>query len=135
MAVGELLMPIRGAMRQELLSGDYIRADETPVDVQSERTKGKNHQAYLWQYRRPLGSVVFDFQLDRSGQGTRRFLEDFEGILKTDGYAGYGKVGGKEMVHAGCWTHARRHRLVRHVILRAGRRSSLVSPPFDQRER
>ena len=86
MAVGELLMPIVGAMRQELLSGGYIQADETPVDVQSERTKGKNHQAYLWQYGRPGGSVVFDFQLDRSGQGPRQFLEDFEGILQTDGY-------------------------------------------------
>jgi transposase len=50
MAVGGLLMPIVGSMRQELLSGGYIQADETPIDVQSERTKGKNHQAYLWQY-------------------------------------------------------------------------------------
>jgi transposase len=81
MAVGELLIPIRGAMRQELLSGDYIQADETPVDVQSERTKGKNHQAYLWQYSRPLGPVVFDFQIDRSGQGPRQFLGEFEGVL------------------------------------------------------
>src|SRR5271165_2457674 len=109
MAVGELLMPIVGAMRQELLSGGYIKADETPVDVQSERTKGKNHQAYLWQYGRPGGSVVFDFQLDRSGQGPRQFLGDFDGILQTDGYAGYGKVGGRNLVHAGCWAHARRY--------------------------
>jgi hypothetical protein len=27
----------------------------------------------------------------------------------TDGYVGYGKVGGKEMVHAACWAHARRY--------------------------
>jgi len=53
--VGEMLMPIVGAMRRELLSGGYIQADEAPVDVQSERTKGKNHQAYLWQYSRPGG--------------------------------------------------------------------------------
>jgi hypothetical protein len=64
MAVGELLMPIVEAMRRELLSGGYIQADETPVDVQSERTKGKNHQAYLWLCSRPGGPVVFDFQLD-----------------------------------------------------------------------
>jgi len=109
MAVGELLMPIVRAMHQELLSGGYIQADETPVDVQSDRTKGKNHQAYLWQYGRPGGSVVFDFQLDRGAQGPRRFLGEFEGILQTDGYAGYGKVGGNNMVHAGCWAHARRY--------------------------
>ena len=49
--------------------------------------------------------AAFDFQLDRSGQGPRQFLGEFEGILQTDGYAGYGKVGGKEMVHAACWAH------------------------------
>ena len=107
MVVGELLMPIVGAMRQELLGGGYIQADETPVDVQSERTKGKNHQAYLWQYSRPGGAVVFDFQVDRGAQGPRQFLGEFDGILQTDGYAGYGKVGGKNMVHAGCWAHYR----------------------------
>ncbi len=34
MRVGELLRPITAAMGQELLKGDYIQADETPVDVQ-----------------------------------------------------------------------------------------------------
>jgi transposase len=109
MAVGELLMPIVGAMRLELLSGGYIQADETPVDVQSDRTKGKNHQAYLWQYSQPGGAVVFDFQLDRGAHGPRQFLTEFGGILQTDGYAAYGKVGGKNMVHAGCWAHGRRY--------------------------
>jgi transposase len=37
------------------------------------------------------------------------FLGEFAGILQTDGYTGYGKVGGKDMVHAGCWAHARRY--------------------------
>ena len=49
MRVGELLRPISGAMAQELLAANYIQADETPVGVQSERARGKNHQAYLWQ--------------------------------------------------------------------------------------
>jgi hypothetical protein len=47
------------------------------------------------------GAVVFDFLLDRSLQGPRQFLGDFHGILQTDGYVAYGKVGGKNMVHAG----------------------------------
>jgi transposase len=42
-------------------------------------------------------------------KGPRQFLGEFDGILQTDGYAGYGKVGGKNMVHAGCWAHARRY--------------------------
>jgi hypothetical protein len=62
MRVGELLRPISGAMAQELLAGNYIQADETPVGVQPESVRGKNHQAYLWQYSRPSGVVVFDFR-------------------------------------------------------------------------
>jgi transposase len=59
--VGELLIPMVAVMRRELISGSYIQADETPVDVQMHEGRGKNHQAYLWQYSRPGGSVVFDF--------------------------------------------------------------------------
>ena len=33
--VGELLVPMVAAMRCELISGTYIQADETPVDVQT----------------------------------------------------------------------------------------------------
>ena len=33
----------------------------------------------------------------------------FGGILQTDGYTGYGKVGGQRVVHAGCWAHVRRY--------------------------
>jgi transposase len=108
MRVGELLRPISVAMTQELVAGNYIQADETPVDVQSERTKGKNHQAYLWQYSRPGGAVVFDFRMGREREGPKRFLGDFEGILQSDGYAAYDHVGGPKIVHAACWAHARR---------------------------
>jgi transposase len=45
MRVGELLRPISGAMAQELMAGSYIQADETPVGVQPESVRGKNHQA------------------------------------------------------------------------------------------
>ena len=57
------------AMRRELISGTYIQADETPVDVQMHEGRGKNHQAYLWQYSRPGGTVVFDFRLGRGRYG------------------------------------------------------------------
>lgn len=46
MTVGEMLTPVVGVMRRELLAGGYIQADETPVDVQAHDKRGKNHQAY-----------------------------------------------------------------------------------------
>jgi transposase len=108
MQVGELLRPIVGAMRQDLLGGSYLQADETPVGVQLHDGRGKNHQAYLWQYGHPRGSVVFDFRLGRERDGPKRFLADFAGVLQSDGYGAYDQVGGHGIVHAACWAHARR---------------------------
>jgi transposase len=108
MQVGELLIPIAETMRGELLGGSYIQADETTVDVQMHDGRGQNHQAYLWQYGRPGGGVVFDFQLGRGRDGPKKFLGQFEGILQTDAYSAYDHVGGPGIVHAGCWSHSRR---------------------------
>lgn len=108
MRVGELLMPMAGVMRRELLRGTYIQADETPVDVQMHDGRGQNHQGYLWQYGTPGGGVVFDFRLGRGREGPKQFLGQFEGILQTDGYAAYDHIGGPNMIRAACWAHSRR---------------------------
>jgi hypothetical protein len=101
-------MPIAGAMRQELLAGNYLQADETPVAVQMHDGRGTNHQGYLWQHGTPGGSVVFDFRMGRAREGPKLFLDKYAGLLQTDGYAGYDGVGGEGLVHAACWSHARR---------------------------
>ena len=98
MRVGESLIPMTAVMGRELVGGSYIQADETPVDVQMHDQRGKNHQAYLWQYSR----------LGRGRAGPREFLGRFEGILQTDGYIAYDQVGGPKMVRVCCWAHARR---------------------------
>ena len=108
MRVGELLLPLAGAMRRELLAGRYLQADETPVAVQLHDGNGANHQAYLWQYGQPGGSTIFDFRMGRGREGPKQFLGNFSGILQTDGYAAYDHVGSPGMVHAACWSHARR---------------------------
>ena len=51
---------------------------------------------------------MFDFCLGRGREGPKDFLGQFEGILQTDGYSAYEKVGGPKLVHAGCWAHSRR---------------------------
>ncbi len=108
MRVGELLTPITAAIGRELIGGGYIQADETPVPVQMHDRRGKNHQAYLWQYGKPGESTVFEFRMGRGREGPKRFLGQFEGILQTDGYTAYDRTGGPKMVHAACWAHARR---------------------------
>jgi transposase len=108
MQVGELLRPLVGVMGRQLVQGSYLQADETAVEVQTNDRRGKNHQGYLWQYGRPGAETVFDFRLGRDRAGPKYFLQDFHGLLQTDGYADYDKVGASGMVHAACWAHCRR---------------------------
>jgi transposase len=108
MRVGELLQPVAEAMRQELLAGAYLQADETVVPVQMRDKRGADHQAYLWQYGKPGGATVFDFQLGRGREGPAKFLKHWSGILQTDGYPAYDNIGGQRITHVGCWAHARR---------------------------
>jgi len=124
MRVGELLVPLAEALRRELLRGTYLQADETPVGVQLHDGSGHNHLAYLWQYGRPHGAVVFDFRMGRGREGPKRFLEQFDGLLQSDGYAAYDSVGGPKMVHAVCWSHSRR-KFVEAVKLHPGDRAAL----------
>ena len=108
MRVGELLEPVIEAMRADLLRASYIQADETIVPVQMHDGRGSDHPAYLWQYGTPGGETVFDFQLGRGRDGPAKFLKDWNGILQTDGYQAYDRVGGPGLIHVGCWAHARR---------------------------
>jgi transposase len=101
-------LPIVSVMRRDLLHESYLQADETTVPVQMHDQRGADHQAYLWQYGKPGGETVFEFQLGRGREGPRKFLGEWEGILQTDGYRAYDGVGGPKMVHVGCWAHARR---------------------------
>lgn len=133
MAAGTLLLLVNQAQRDELLSRSYLQADETPVGVQSgEAPKGRNHRAWQWQYSAPGGPVVFDFQMSRGRDGPKAFLQNYRGVLQTDAYTAYDSVAGEGIVHAGCWTHARRkfhdaHKLdphnaeARDVLERMGR--------------
>ena len=92
---GELLAGVVGAMKSQLLADGYIQADETTVPVQSERTRGRNHQAYLWEYSAPSGVVVYDFQMGRARSGPAAFLQGFAGRLQSDGYAAYANIGAR----------------------------------------
>ncbi len=109
MQVGEMLQPVRDAMRRDLLTTSYLQADETTVPVQTGERTGKNHEAYLWQFGRPDGEVVFEFAMGRGREVAARFLGDWNGKLQTDAYIGYDQTGGPRLIHYGCWAHARRY--------------------------
>ncbi len=108
-ASADLLQPIVEAMKHELFKARVIQADETPIQVQDPMVKGMTRRAYIWTYGIPRGEVIYDFMPGRSSEGPMDFLEDFEGYLQTDAYAGYNacfRTG--RLVHIGCWAHVRR---------------------------
>ncbi len=53
----ELLKPVYRAIREDLLRGNYLQADETPIRYLDPDVKGKSQQGYLWVYSRPGGDV------------------------------------------------------------------------------
>ena len=106
----ELLKPVYRSIREALLAGNYLQADETPIRYLDPEVKGKSQQGYLWTYSRPGGDVLFEWRVSRSRAGPEEFLKDFRGKLQTDGYAAYeslAKVRG-ELTLVGCWAHVRR---------------------------
>jgi len=120
MRCGELCVPLAGAMREDILGGGYIQGDETPVGVRCDLKKGRNHQGYFFEYSRPHGLVVYDFQMSRGRAGPEGFLKKFKGVLQTDGYTGYDQVGAKGgIVHAACLAHVRRKFHEAHLIAKS----------------
>ena len=121
--VGEMLIPLLAEMKRDLLAGNYIQADETPIGVQTPDKRGQTHRAYFWQFSAPgktgapadrsssagWKGVIFNFEMTRSKKVAQRFFKDYGGILHTDGYVAYEKdIGAKEMIYACCWSHSRR---------------------------
>ncbi len=107
----ELLKPVYRAIREDLVAGSYLQADETPIRYLDPDVKGKSQQGYLWVYSRPGGDVLFEWRTGRGREGPEEFLKRFCGKLQTDGYAAYESLAKErqgELVLIGCWAHARR---------------------------
>lgn len=103
--------PVYGRMRQGLIEGGYVQADETPVCfADPDIKKGKTTQGYLWVISRPGGDVVFDWRLTRRHGEATTLLEGFEGLLQCDGYQAYQEfaANNENVIRLACWAHVRR---------------------------
>lgn len=104
---GDGLLPILAAAWKVLLAANYLQVDESPVKILKPEKTG-----YLWIYFAPnigKGLVMFELSLTRSGTIAANRLENFKGILQTDGYNGYKQLRvRKGITGVGCLSHARR---------------------------
>lgn len=111
-ATREHLLPLYERMKEELLKGAVIAADETDVQVLKEKDRLPSAKSKMWVYRSidresSPPAILFEYQPGRGGDYAARFLKGFEGSLMTDGYQGYNAVSGVN--HCLCWAHARRY--------------------------
>lgn len=104
--------PIYKLMLAELLRGQYLQCDETPVKFIDPDEKGhRAEQGYLWVVSAPGGDVVFDWRLTRRhGELTTLLTDDYVGLVQSDGYEAYDAYAAKRqgVLRIGCWAHARR---------------------------
>lgn len=121
----QALQPVFNLLRDTLLESAVIHMDETPVQVLKEAGRTAQSQSYMWVQRsgppdRPV--VLFDYDPSRSGRVPQRLLAGWRGYLMTDGYDGYNAVvREQDIVHLGCWVHARRHLVDAAKALPAGK--------------
>jgi len=111
-AATALLEPLVKQMRQDLLAGGYVQADETPLRCNDPDLRdGKTTPGWLWALSRPGGDVFFLWRLSRRHEEAIQLLgNNYRGLLQSDGYEAYAAYA---QVHPGvewlgCWAHARR---------------------------
>jgi transposase len=106
----EWLQPVVREMKRELLAGDYVQVDETPVRVLDPEVPGRCATGYLWVAGVPGGDVIFEFHPGRGREYAEQLLGGFQGYLQRDGYGVYSSLARADagLIGVGCWAHARR---------------------------
>jgi len=108
-ATCKLLQPLYDVLKQEVLSQDYLQADETTIAVMDKEKQGAAHQGYHWVYHAPeIKMVLFDYRQGRGRDGPREILKDFRGHLQADGYNAYEIFDNERITLLHCMAHARR---------------------------
>lgn len=106
-----LLLAIYHLIWEELVAGDYLQIDETPVKVLDPEVKGQAATGYLWFYSRPGGPVFLEFCDSRGRDSPEKRLRPFQGTIQTDAYEVYNSLQRQRpatLRRLGCLSHARR---------------------------
>lgn len=117
-ATATMLAFLHRLLRARLHKCELISLDDTPLKAQNRGPPAagqKNAKTMIsgrqWLYLGDVDEVVFaDFTEDWKGSHPRAVLDDFDGAIQGDGYAGinalFGRVDGP--IRVGCNDHARR---------------------------
>jgi transposase len=113
--VSVLITPLILMIKAYIAASDRIHTDDTPVDV-LDPGKGKTKTGRLWVYvfdgsnYQDPGSraVAYYYSPDRKGAHPAEHLAGFTGVMHADGYGGYKKLYGNQIIEAACMAHVRR---------------------------
>ncbi|MGL4655483.1 MAG: IS66 family transposase, partial [Sarcina sp.] len=109
MSAAKVLEPLYIHMKAELLTRNYIHADETTLKVINDNGKDSKSKKYMWLYMSETDNkpvILYEYQNTRSSACPKKFLGAFSGYLQTDGYTGYNSV--SEATRIYCLAHIRR---------------------------
>jgi transposase len=112
--VGLATQPVINLMRDALLDADLIYCDETTFQVLKEKGRKPQTKSYLWSQMTGSGPPICCFTYT-PGRGAKLADKLFVGVregavLMTDGYEPYNGIAQRyQLVHLGCWVHARRY--------------------------
>ena len=141
-ACAAVLKPLHDLIRANVLAGERIHGDDTPVPVLA---KGQTVTGRAWVYvrdGRPFAgtdppAALFFYSRDRSGEHPERHLDGYGGIFQADAFAGFNRLydSGRKpgpVSEAACWSHARRKFFVLAdiAIRRSRKRTSPVISPL-----
>ena len=105
------LEPVYWRIHEKLLSCDLLHMDETRIQCNKEEGKLPSSESFMWVMQsaasEEIQAAFFYYSRSRSGENARKLLENYQGYLITDAYAGYDTVPG--IKRALCWSHARRY--------------------------
>lgn len=99
-------------LQEDVRGGPLINVDETPVQVLNEPGRSATQKSYMWMFRggmpgKPI--VIYKYYPTRSGDVPKLFLNDYQGVVQSDGYKGYDFLDNRiGILHVACWAHARR---------------------------
>jgi transposase len=109
-AVATWLQPIHQCMRRDLIAGDYVQCDETPIRCHDPDVRGETVPGWLWALSRPGGDIIFEWRMSRRHAEATTLLAGFREVLQSDAYPAYARFAREHegVVRVGCWAHARR---------------------------
>jgi transposase len=113
--VSVLITPLILMIRAYMAASERIHTDDTPVDV-LDPGNGKTKTGRLWvyvfdgsNYQDPAArAVAYYYSPDRKGAHPAEHLAGFQGVMHADGYGGYKKLYGNQIIEAACMAHVRR---------------------------